>query len=190
MKRDDDRYEIEGRYMGGYTNLRDAKRSARDGARIDGARVRVWALSADADCSMPEAHERGLAGHTLLGHYAADGKWTSSFIARARNGRYTFDGNWDRLCVCGHTLGVHAGEAPHDCFGPDGRGSGCATECPRFRPSRRKSPRPQLAARHWSVYDKHGIYCTVRALDYDEAVRLAADCLPADETIKIEEDRS
>lgn len=61
---------------------------------------------------------------------------------RADDGRYTFDGNLERLCVCGHTLGVHSGGAPHDCLAysdrkhpehdPDCR-------CPKFRLSRRKA---------------------------------------------------
>lgn len=57
-----------------------------------------------------------------------------------RNGRFTFDGDMTRLCVCGHTLGDHFGGAPHDCavgtLGPlDGRPR---CECPKFRLSRKK----------------------------------------------------
>lgn len=34
--------------------------------------------------------------------------------ARAKDtGRYTFDSDLDRLCVCGRALGVHTAEAPH-----------------------------------------------------------------------------
>lgn len=29
-------------------------------------------------------------------------------MKRESTGRYTFDGNLDRMCVCGHTLGVHS----------------------------------------------------------------------------------
>jgi hypothetical protein len=50
-------------------------------------------------------------------------------------GRYSFDGRLERVCVCGHTLGEHAGgTAPHDCL----HGGGdqlCG--CKKFRPSRR-----------------------------------------------------
>lgn len=61
--------------------------------------------------------------------------------ARDVEGRYSFDGKLDRLCVCGHTLGQHAGgTAPHDCmvstvapFTP--------CDCHKFRLSRRKSKR-------------------------------------------------
>jgi hypothetical protein len=49
-----------------------------------------------------------------------------------RNGQFTFDGNLQRLCVCGHTLGSHYAVAPHEC---------CVKDCDcinRFRPSRRR----------------------------------------------------
>ena len=57
-----------------------------------------------------------------------------------RNGQYTFDGDWARLCVCGHTLGVHGGEAPHDCLA----GTNCLNDphpgvfcdCQKFRPAK------------------------------------------------------
>lgn len=58
-----------------------------------------------------------------------------------RDGRYTFDGNLGRLCVCGHTLGNHAASAPHECFCPtlsklDLNHAEC--ECKKFRQSRKK----------------------------------------------------
>lgn len=58
-----------------------------------------------------------------------------------RNGRYTFDGDMSRLCVCGHPLGDHAGGAPHECYihtysDNDPRKGDCT--CPKFRPSRRR----------------------------------------------------
>lgn len=34
---------------------------------------------------------------------------------REPNGRYDFDGNLDRLCVCGHRLGDHSAGSPADC---------------------------------------------------------------------------
>lgn len=57
-----------------------------------------------------------------------------------RNGRYTFDGDMTRMCVCGHRLGVHAGGAPHECFistfsKSDPDHGQC--DCPKFRLSRR-----------------------------------------------------
>lgn len=31
-----------------------------------------------------------------------------------RNGQYTLEGNWNRVCAaCGNTLGNHSAEAPH-----------------------------------------------------------------------------
>ena len=35
---------------------------------------------------------------------------------REHDGRYAFDGNYDRVCVCGHTLGVHGAGSPADCL--------------------------------------------------------------------------
>lgn len=58
------------------------------------------------------------------------------------NGRYTFDGNMERLCVCGHTLGKHCAEAPHDCLAhsmSDATPDEKACQCPKFRPSRKKN---------------------------------------------------
>jgi hypothetical protein len=56
-------------------------------------------------------------------------------------GRYVHDGHWDRLCVCGHTLGHHtaaAAEGQRPCiecdFDPDSK-----CDCIRFRPQRRRS---------------------------------------------------
>lgn len=58
------------------------------------------------------------------------------------SGRFTFDGDLDRLCVCGHTLGHHAGGSPHECFvGTLSRSDPNRAECncPKFRPSRKKT---------------------------------------------------
>lgn len=51
-------------------------------------------------------------------------------------GRYSYTGNFDRLCKCGHRLGIHAGEPPHDCFNEDkaGGGTGEPCDCKEFRP--------------------------------------------------------
>ena len=35
---------------------------------------------------------------------------------RDQQGRYDYEKDWDRLCVCGHTLGVHAADSPADCL--------------------------------------------------------------------------
>lgn len=65
-----------------------------------------------------------------------------------RDGRYTFDGDMSRLCVCGHSLGIHAGAAPHECFvntfslsSKERRAEAnheAQCTCPKFRPSRKK----------------------------------------------------
>ena len=47
---------------------------------------------------------------------------------RERNGRYGYIGKLDRLCVCGHRLGDHTADAPHECLGD------CL--CERFRPKK------------------------------------------------------
>lgn len=58
---------------------------------------------------------------------------------REPNGRFDYVRNWERLCVCGHTLGVHAAGSPADCLFysfPENSGDPC--RCPKFRPSKRK----------------------------------------------------
>ena len=35
---------------------------------------------------------------------------------RETNGHYAFDGNLQRLCVCGHTLAHHSAGSPADCL--------------------------------------------------------------------------
>jgi hypothetical protein len=63
---------------------------------------------------------------------------------RARDGRFTYDGDYDRLCRCGHRLGVHAGAAPHDCFNEDPSvGDGCECKCQKFRPAKPVQGRPR-----------------------------------------------
>lgn len=63
-------------------------------------------------------------------------------------GQYGFDGNWGRKCVCGHELGVHTAQAPHECMNNDrwhiAHGSdwfdrsipATPCDCQRFRPKR------------------------------------------------------
>lgn len=68
---------------------------------------------------------------------------------RETDGRYAFDGNLHRLCICGHSLAVHSAGSPADCllysFPEDSneRRAEKATpidcDCKRFRLSRRKS---------------------------------------------------
>jgi hypothetical protein len=56
--------------------------------------------------------------------------------ARERaTGRYGFEGDWERLCTCGHTLGHHLAEAPHGCIESDFADVEC--DCERFRPAKR-----------------------------------------------------
>lgn len=65
------------------------------------------------------------------------------------SGQFGFVHNWGRVCVCGHELGVHGGEAPHECFNEDRNNmpkfEGALADvpaepcdCRRFRPSRRR----------------------------------------------------
>lgn len=52
-------------------------------------------------------------------------------------GKYTFDGDMDRLCVCGHRLGIHTAARVHingKTHQPCDRG--CKCEC--FRPVKGK----------------------------------------------------
>lgn len=35
---------------------------------------------------------------------------------RETDGKYAHEGGWERLCVCGHTLGVHSAGSPADCL--------------------------------------------------------------------------
>ena len=46
-------------------------------------------------------------------------------------GRYTFEGRFARLCTCGHPLGVHTAEAPHECIVGDLEDINC--DCLKFR---------------------------------------------------------
>jgi hypothetical protein len=76
---------------------------------------------------------------------------------RGSDGRYEHTGKWDRLCVCGHTLGVHSAGSPADCLlyslpEPPSYDRDLARQvnqnvrcgCQRFRLSRAKDPRPPL----------------------------------------------
>lgn len=73
-----------------------------------------------------------------------------------KTGQFGFVNDWGRKCVCGHELGVHSGEAPHDCLNIDRRGSlgtvnlpdwvdqtiePSSCDCLKFRPVRVRKPR-------------------------------------------------
>jgi hypothetical protein len=52
------------------------------------------------------------------------------------SGRFGFEGNFARVCRCGHVLGVHAAEAPHPCSNEDqfvDGATGVTCGCTRFR---------------------------------------------------------
>lgn len=58
-------------------------------------------------------------------------------------GRYAFAGDQDRMCTCGHRLGVHTAEPSHECMNGDlgiahFGATGTPCNCKRFRLSRRK----------------------------------------------------
>lgn len=68
-------------------------------------------------------------------------------MKRETDGKYAFDGGFERLCVCGHELGAHSCGSPSDCLfyslpacqqvgkpGADKPNCGCV----KFRLSRRK----------------------------------------------------
>lgn len=48
--------------------------------------------------------------------------------SRAPEGKYSYEGDWERLCVCGHRLATHTAQAPHTC----NENGDCG--CERFRP--------------------------------------------------------
>lgn len=58
------------------------------------------------------------------------------------SGEYAFDGRFDRMCVCGHALGVHTAGgfdclAGTNCMDDPHPGKHC--DCQKFHQSRRKS---------------------------------------------------
>ena len=56
---------------------------------------------------------------------------------RSADGRYAFDGNWDRLCTCGHTLGIHYADPPQACMNAQksAGGTGEPCDCKKFVPA-------------------------------------------------------
>jgi hypothetical protein len=72
-----------------------------------------------------DAHAR------LLGKAAGT---PADLMAREDNGR--FAAGFERLCTCGHTLGVHAAANPRSCFAGDFDPT-VDCDCERFRAARR-----------------------------------------------------
>ncbi len=52
-----------------------------------------------------------------------------------RDGQFTFEGNFDRLCKCGRTLGVHSAEKPH-AFEDAVLDDRDLPDCDKFRPAK------------------------------------------------------
>jgi hypothetical protein len=55
------------------------------------------------------------------------------------SGQYSYQNKFERLCVCGHTLGMHTGDAPHECIAGDFL-PGVTCDCVKFRLQRTKKP--------------------------------------------------
>jgi hypothetical protein len=59
-------------------------------------------------------------------------------VRDVRTGEFAFDNNFDRMCVCGHTLGVHV-HGGWDCgLNPTDHPETEGCTCQKFRPSRAK----------------------------------------------------
>lgn len=72
------------------------------------------------------------------------------------NGQYAHDGDWSRLCKCGHELGVHTaarvgGKQP--CMSGDFGGPSC--DCQAFK----RAPKPLDAHACTSVATHDGAFC-------------------------------
>jgi hypothetical protein len=104
-------------------------------------------------------------------------------IRREADGRYGFDGNWDRLCVCGHSLGVHAAQndtGKRPCFNEDSGivgGTGEPCDCEHFRPSKKK-PHPE-ATQGTKYIEKVSTWCNI--CGHDHAMGIAYDHKPVNE---------
>jgi hypothetical protein len=57
-------------------------------------------------------------------------------IRNRRTGRYSYEGQWDRLCVCGRTLRVHDAEPPH-AFGDLMLDPRDLPDCEGFKPAKK-----------------------------------------------------
>lgn len=69
-------------------------------------------------------------------------EWNPREQTRSDSGQYSYEGQWDRLCVCGCKFGIHAAAAPHPCFADEHGDSPhpCAKlpkgkPCLKFRPA-------------------------------------------------------
>jgi len=58
----------------------------------------------------------------------------ADLMAREPDGR--FAAGFDRVCVCGHTLGEHAAANPRPCFHGDFSTDGSDCDCETFRRKR------------------------------------------------------
>lgn len=52
------------------------------------------------------------------------------------SGRWGFTNDYERLCVCGHALGHHTAQAPHECIDNDFNPVDTPCQCLRFRPAK------------------------------------------------------
>jgi len=91
-----------------------------------------------------------------------------------RSGRYTYEGQYQRLCVCGHVLGQHLAEAPHGCIQEDERGviGGAACPCERFRPSRAKMERHETGKNPTVSQQKANRQKPPRRRDYGQGIHV------------------
>lgn len=71
----------------------------------------------------------------------------------SKTGKYSYEGNWDRLCVCGHSLGeYHTAEPPHPC-GNNGTGL-IDCDCTKFRPAKVVTPDSNIELREQDIIKK------------------------------------
>ena len=104
----------------------------------------------------PNPSEAAAIGQMLGGKVRADNGTMQPPNGRVQfrdqqNGQFAYDGNWNRLCVCGHELGYHVAGG-FDCLNGDRLNIGSIEgldahrfpntncRCEKFRPSRKKSP--------------------------------------------------
>lgn len=59
-----------------------------------------------------------------------------NYTSRSKTtGQYSYS-RMERMCACGHNLGVHTAEVPHACISGDFADTVC--DCEKFRPVRDK----------------------------------------------------
>lgn len=102
----------------------------------------------DAVTSAPvtgEDNAEGPSTNTVDGPQERGPLESCAELRREADGRYGFDGNMGRLCVCGHRLGIHAAmndTSKRPCFNEDSDLEGATGEacgCQHFKPSRKKT---------------------------------------------------